>query len=100
MPGGAVRYGLLAAIGVLAAYDYAAIGLPGSAVFRTGGGLWGLGGGVGGGRGGGALGRERGAQRRGIGGTLVGVEGHGPQDVPLHRGGYGRVEDSRSLKHL
>jgi hypothetical protein len=39
-PKGAVRYGLLAAIGSLAAYDYAAIGLPGSAVFRTGGGLW------------------------------------------------------------
>jgi beta-N-acetylhexosaminidase len=40
MPRGAVRYGLLAAIGALAAYDYAAIRLPGSAVFRTAGGLW------------------------------------------------------------
>ena len=40
MPRGAVRYGLLAAIGALAAYDYAALGLPGSGVFRTGGGLW------------------------------------------------------------
>ncbi|HET7011332.1 MAG TPA: glycoside hydrolase family 3 N-terminal domain-containing protein [Anaerolineales bacterium] len=39
-PMGPVRYGLLAGIGALAAYDYVALGFPGTAIFRVDGGLW------------------------------------------------------------
>jgi hypothetical protein len=39
-PSGWIRYSLLAGIGALGAYDYAALALPGSAVFRSDGGLW------------------------------------------------------------
>jgi hypothetical protein len=37
---GAVRYALLAVIGALVIYDYAALRLPGAGVFRSAGGLW------------------------------------------------------------
>lgn len=37
---GALRYGLLTMIGCLAAYDYAALGLPGAGAFRGHGGWW------------------------------------------------------------
>jgi len=39
-PRGALRYALLSVIGGLTVYNYAAVGLPGSQLFRSAGGLW------------------------------------------------------------
>jgi beta-N-acetylhexosaminidase len=39
-PLGAMRYGLLAGMGALAAYDYVALGLPGTLAYRSDEGMW------------------------------------------------------------